>query len=221
MKDVAKRNKALLDESGRDRLLQLRRTAQLLRDAALDNATTRHVGGIAKACGGKLQNIDEWLAYAEIVIGLNANPTSYVGVQFGGGNPQFVSQLFGPDAIARWKNTYRPVVDPEMDSNGLPVDTLPENMILGRVADMKRLLLQNHYSEDLSEPRTRAYVLTRLPGYLDPLAMVILSPEDDIWEVYGSKAAEEVLANPGLIAAMKKVDLGLAARYIETHLCNG
>lgn len=60
MKDVAKRNKALLDESGRDRLLQLRRTAQLLRDATLDNATARHVGGIARACRGKMQNIDEF-----------------------------------------------------------------------------------------------------------------------------------------------------------------
>lgn len=165
--------------------------------------------------GGKYAAIEAWVPFARHVLKLRADPVEYVrAVWRGATTAPFVSSSFGPVADRKWRAAYGTTVP---DGSGL---TATAGNVLKRICAFKYLLLTTGYTDDMRDDRTREFVLSRLPGVMDPLAAVLLAPDDDVWEIYGNDAANEVLGDSLLLPAIKSLDLGLAASYIEEHLCN-
>lgn len=165
--------------------------------------------------GGKYASVDAWIPFARHVLKLRADPVEYVrAVWHGSTSTPFVSSSFGPHADRKWRMCYGTTVP---EGSGL---TATAGNVLKRICSLKYLLLSTGYPDDMRDDRTREFVLSRLPGVIDPLAAVILAPDDDVWETYGNAAAREVLSDSLILPAIKSLDLGLAAAYIEEHLCN-
>lgn len=167
--------------------------------------------------------ITEWLKMAIIADRIGALADDYVHAQFKFSKSRpFVNASMGETAI---RNYYRykcfvetgtEVSDTSKELNDVKdcKHTPAQINIMTRLLDLKYFLASNHYEPDLLNDRTRKYVLSRLPGLIDPLAAVILSPDDEILAKFGAKAKEELQNNPSLAQAMQELDMCLSLEYV-------
>jgi hypothetical protein len=102
------------------------------------------------------------------------------------------------------------------DDDEPKLEQLPPSRIdiLSRIADLQSYLVYNKKSNNLADPVTRQYVLTRIPGLLDPLAVMLMSPDKEMKAVYGEAAKAILDEEPCLKEAIKELDLTAALEYI-------
>lgn len=172
----------------------------------------------------RYDGIIEWLKMAEVVHMCGATADDWVHAQFKMAKAlPFVNAAKGEVA----KSNYRRFT--QLHTQNLWTDKAPENEekitrpvgeleVISRILDLKYYLVANKKTDNLMEPETRQYVLSRLPGLLDPLAVILLSPDDEMWEKYGSYVKKEIMETPMLLDAVKSLDMKAAWDYINTHV---
>lgn len=167
----------------------------------------------------RTDNIDAWMKTAKAVKSLRADPEEYIRANFKyRKDPHIpVNTLHGPTAQQCYRRAQMLAgtggVQEEKEDKDMH---LPPSRIdiLSRIADLQSFLVYNKYDKNISEPRTRNYVLTRIPGLLDPLAVMLLSPDTEMREKYGEAAKAILDEEPCLKAAIKELDLSAALDYI-------
>ena len=169
----------------------------------------------------RTDNIEAWTKAATVVYNIKADPEEYIRANFKFRKDLHipVNTLHGPTAQQCYRRAQM------FASNG----NTPENIekddskillppshidILSRIADLKSFLAYNGYNPNLSDIRTRHYVLSRIRGLLDPLAVMLLAPDPEMKEMYGEDAVEILNEEPCLKTAIKELDLSIALNYI-------
>lgn len=172
----------------------------------------------------RYDSIVEWVKMAEAVVPTGATADDWVHAQFKMSKSlPFVNAARGTVAMANYRRFTQLKVkgswtEPKQEDEKCtrPVGELE---VMGRILDLQYYLKANGKSDTITDSETRNYVLTRLPGLLDPLAVVLLSPTDDIWQVYGPYVEREIKENPLLMDAIKALDMLAAWMYIHEHVC--
>lgn len=168
--------------------------------------------------------VDTWKPVARVVIKLNADPKEYIQANFKYRKEKYI--LINTLHSSRSQNCYRKAMMFSVSGCTDNTDSLTEETeeytpaqldILSRIADLKYLLSANKYAPDLQDYKSRKYILSRVRGFIDPLAAMILSPDDEMFSVYGKDAINILNSNPKLKEAMISLDLRAALMYIESR----
>lgn len=168
----------------------------------------------------RTDNIEAWKKVATIVYKMKADPEEYIRANFKyRKDPHIpVNTLHGPTAqkcyrraqmLSDMGGTHEGNDEPKLEQ--LPPSRID---ILSRIADLQSYLVYNKKSNNLSDPTTRQYVLTRIPGLLDPLAVMLMSPDKEMKAIYGEAAKAILDEEPCLKEAIKELDLTAALEYI-------
>lgn len=172
----------------------------------------------------RVDNIDAWMATAKTVRRIKADPEDYIKANFKyRKEPHIpVNTLHGPTAEKCYRRAQIVAgiggASDEQVEEEVKEDTyrLPPSQIdiLSRIADLQYFLVCNHYDKNLLDLKTRNYVLTRIPGLLDPLAVMLLSPDSEMFAVYGERAKEILDEDSCLKQAMKELGFTAALNYL-------
>ena len=168
----------------------------------------------------RTDNIDAWKKVATIVYKMKADPEEYIRANFKyRKDPHIpVNTLHGPTAQKCYRRAQMlsDMGGTQEDDDEPKLEQLPPSRIdiLSRIADLQSYLVYNKKSNNLADPVTRQYVLTRIPGLLDPLAVMLMSPDKEMKAVYGEAARAILDEEPCLKAAIKELDLTAALEYI-------
>lgn len=170
----------------------------------------------------RYDGIVEWLKMAIVVDKTGATADDWVHAQFKMGKSlPFVNAARGEQAKVNYRRFMQLrtqsvwAENPEPEKVTRPVGELE---IMSRILDLKYYLVANKKTDNLLDPGTRQYVLTRLPGLLDALAVILLSPDDEMWNKYGHYVRQEILETPMLLDAVKSLDMNAAWDYINEHV---
>lgn len=170
----------------------------------------------------RYDGIIQWLKMAIVADAMGANADDWVHAQFKMSKSlPFVNAASGDVA----KLNYRRFIQirsqnvwTEKGSEEKITRPVGELEIMSRILDLQYYLEANKKSSNMMEPETRQYVLSRLPGLLDPLAVILLSPDDEMWEMYGDYVKKEINDTPMLLDAVKTLDMKAAWQYIKEHV---
>lgn len=168
----------------------------------------------------RTDNIDAWKKVATIVYKMKADPEEYIRANFKyRKDPHIpVNTLHGPTAQKCYRRAQMlsDMGGTQEDNDEPKLEQLPPSRIdiLSRIADLQSYLVYNKKSNNLADPVTRQYVLTRIPGLLDPLAVMLMSPDKEMKAVYGEAAKAILDEEPCLKEAIKELDLTAALEYI-------
>lgn len=168
----------------------------------------------------RTDNIEAWKKVANIVYKMKADPEEYIRANFKyRKDPHIpVNTLHGPTAQKCYRRAQMlsDMGGTHEDNDEPKLEQLPPSRIdiLSRIADLQSYLVYNKKSNNLSDPATRLYVLTRIPGLLDPLAVMLMSPDKEMKAVYGEAAKAILDEEPCLKEAIKELDLTAALEYI-------
>lgn len=163
--------------------------------------------------------VDAWIKVATLVHKIKANPEEYIRANFKyRKDPHIpVNTLHGPTAQKCYRRAQM-LADTggTQEQEESTLEQLPPSRIdiLSRIADLQSYLVYNKKSNNLADPATRQYVLTRIPGLLDPLAVMLMSPDKEMKAVYGEAAKAILDEEPCLKEAIKELDLTAALEYI-------
>lgn len=167
----------------------------------------------------------EWVKMAEAVAPTGATADDWVHAQFKMSKSiPFVNAARGQVALSNYRRflqlrtmggwTSKPNDGPQEEQKR----SVGELEVMGRILDLKYYLASNCKDDNMFNPDVRKYVLTRLPGFLDALAVILLSPDDEMWDRYGEYVKQEITDTPMLLDAVKKLDMLAAWEYISTHV---
>lgn len=168
----------------------------------------------------RTDNIEAWKKVADIVYKMKADPEEYIRANFKyRKDPHIpVNTLHGPTAQKCYRRAQMlsDMGGTQEDDDEPKLEQLPPSRIdiLSRIADLQSYLVYNKKSNNLADPVTRQYVLTRIPGLLDPLAVMLMSPDKEMKAVYGEAAKAILDEEPCLKEAIKELDLTAALEYI-------
>lgn len=168
----------------------------------------------------RTDNIEAWKKVATIVYKMKADPEEYIRANFKyRKDPHIpVNTLHGPTAQKCYRRAQMlsDMGGTKEDDDEPKLEQLPPSRIdiLSRIADLQSYLVYNKKSNNLSDPVTRQYVLTRIPGLLDPLAVMLMAPDKEMKAVYGEAAKAILDEEPCLKEAIKELDLTAALEYI-------
>lgn len=168
----------------------------------------------------RTDNIEAWKKVATIVYKMKADPEEYIRANFKyRKDPHIpVNTLHGPTAQKCYRRAQMlsDMGGTQEDDDEPKLEQLPPSRIdiLSRIADLQSYLVYNKKSNNLADPVTRQYVLTRIPGLLDPLAVMLMSPDKEMKAVYGEAAKAILDEEPCLKEAIKELDLTAALEYI-------
>lgn len=168
----------------------------------------------------RTDNIEAWKKVANIVYKMKADPEEYIRANFKyRKDPHIpVNTLHGPTAQKCYRRAQMlsDMGGTQEDDDEPKLEQLPPSRIdiLSRIADLQSYLVYNKKSNNLADPVTRQYVLTRIPGLLDPLAVMLMSPDKEMKAVYGEAAKAILDEEPCLKEAIKELDLTAALEYI-------
>lgn len=168
----------------------------------------------------RTDNIEAWKKVATIVYKMKADPEEYIRANFKyRKDPHIpVNTLHGPTAQKCYRRAQMlsDMGGTQEDEDEPKLEQLPPSRIdiLSRIADLQSYLVYNKKSNNLADPATRQYVLTRIPGLLDPLAVMLMSPDKEMKAVYGEAAKAILDEEPCLKEAIKELDLTAALEYI-------
>lgn len=168
----------------------------------------------------RTDNIEAWKKVASIVYKMKADPEEYIRANFKyRKDPHIpVNTLHGPTAQKCYRRAQMlsDMGGTQEDDDEPKLEQLPPSRIdiLSRIADLQSYLVYNKKSNNLADPVTRQYVLTRIPGLLDPLAVMLMSPDKEMKAVYGEAAKAILDEEPCLKEAIKELDLTAALEYI-------
>lgn len=168
----------------------------------------------------RTDNIEAWKKVATIVYKMKADPEEYIRANFKyRKDPHIpVNTLHGPTAQKCYRRAQMlsDMGGTQEDDDEPKLEQLPPSRIdiLSRIADLQSYLVYNKKSNNLADPVTRQYVLTRIPGLLDPLAVMLMSPDKEMKDVYGEAAKAILDEEPCLKEAIKELDLTVALEYI-------
>lgn len=168
----------------------------------------------------RTDNIEAWKKVATIVYKMKADPEEYIRANFKyRKDPHIpVNTLHGPTAQKCYRRAQMlsDMGGTQEDDDEPKLEQLPPSRIdiLSRIADLQSYLVYNKKSNNLADPVTRQYVLTRVPGLLDPLAVMLMSPDKEMKDVYGEAAKAILDEEPCLKEAIKELDLTVALEYI-------
>lgn len=168
----------------------------------------------------RTDNIEAWKKVATIVYKMKADPDEYIRANFKyRKDPHIpVNTLHGPTAQKCYRRAQMlsDMGGTQEDDDEPKLEQLPPSRIdiLSRIADLQSYLVYNKKSNNLADPVTRQYVLTRIPGLLDPLAVMLMSPDKEMKAVYGEAAKAILDEEPCLKEAIKELDLTAALEYI-------
>lgn len=163
--------------------------------------------------------VEAWRKVADIVYKIKANPEEYIRANFKyRKDPHIpVNTLHGPTAQKCYRRAQMlSDTGGTQEKEESTLEQLPPSRIdiLSRIADLQSYLVYNKKSNNLTDPATRQYVLTRIPGLLDPLAVMLMSPDKEMKAVYGEAAKAILDEEPCLKEAIKELDLTAALEYI-------
>lgn len=156
---------------------------------------------------------------ATLVHKIKADPEEYIRANFKyRKDPHIpVNTLHGPTAQKCYRRAQM-LADTggTQEQEESTLEQLPPSRIdiLSRIADLQSYLVYNKKSNNLADPATRQYVLTRIPGLLDPLAVMLMSPDKEMKAVYGEAAKAILDEEPCFKEAIKELDLTAALEYI-------
>lgn len=171
----------------------------------------------------RTDNIEAWRKVAETVYKLKADPEEYIKANFKyRKDPHIpVNTLHGPTAQKCYRRAQMlasmggELEEDEEKENNNKLHLPPSHIdILSRIADLKSFLAFNKYDPNLKDPASRKYVLTRIPGLLDPLAVMLLSPDNEMKTKYGEMAYLILQEEPCLKSAINELGLSAALEYI-------
>lgn len=167
----------------------------------------------------RTDNIEAWKKVAAIVYKMKADPEEYIRANFKyRKDPHIpVNTLHGPTAQKCYRRAQMlSDMGGTQEDDEPKLEQLPPSRIdiLSRIADLQSYLVYNKKSNNLADPVTRQYVLTRIPGLLDPLAVMLMSPDKEMKAVYGEAAKAILDEEPCLKEAIKELDLTAALEYI-------
>lgn len=212
-----------MESSANDRL-ELLRMAKVMQDT-WGECYSRHNGGRVYA-SAKMSDLNNWVPYAEQAMKAGARPEDWVYAQFRkNGRIRFTTALSGKNALKAWREYARWTGAEKVEKavEGEPAGSAMAGQVLSRLCDTRYMLVSAGYADNLSDPAARQFVLTRLPGFLDPLSVVVMAPDDNVWKSYGCAIEREFPPDSAeakmLVEALYGLDLALAASYIESRLC--
>lgn len=169
----------------------------------------------------RTDNIEAWKKAAKVVLSIKADPEEYIKANFKFRKDLHipVNTLHGPTAQKCYRRAQMLAsqgnIPEDEEAHAEDLHISPSKIdILSRIADLKSFLAYGGYNPSISDAKTRQYVKTRIRGLLDPLAVMILSPDPEMKALYGQDAVTILDEEPCLKMAMKELDLSLALDYI-------
>lgn len=156
-----------------------------------------------------------WIRIAKVVIALGADPHDYIEAQFRFSKSVLLANtLHGPVAqkryrqyLAVWKEGHNSQVVLKNNPSTRHAD------LAGLIADFWHDLDYQCGSHDLTRRDVRDRVIDMRLRY-DPLVVMLLSPDQEMKEVFGEGAKERLEQEPHLHVAAQEMGLGVSLEYI-------